>query len=123
MIVKGTMDPNKLVEYLHKNTKKHVEIVPQKKDEKKDNKKEGDKKEGGQKGGEKKDGGEEKKDGENKKGGLVKTRSVKERKLKSLFLDMPLGMFILLSFSVMKTQMLALSCKHVVLGRSHSLGS
>lgn len=67
--VKGTMDPNKLVEYLHRKTRKHVEIVPQKKDDKKDDKKEGDKKEGGKKGGEKKDGGEEKKDGENKKGG------------------------------------------------------
>lgn len=69
--VKGTMDPNKLVDYLHRKTRKHVEIVPQKKDDKKEgDKKEGDKKEGGKKeGGEKKDGGGEKKDGENKKGG------------------------------------------------------
>jgi len=65
--VKGTMDPNKLVEHVHRKTRKHVEIVPQKKD---GDKKEGDKKDGGKKeGGEKKEGGDKKDGGENKKGG------------------------------------------------------
>ncbi|GLJ41368.1 hypothetical protein SUGI_0856180 [Cryptomeria japonica] len=66
--VKGTMDPNKLAVYLNKKTKKHVEVVPQKKEgEKKEDKKE-DKKEGNG-GGKKKDGGGDKKDEENKKKG------------------------------------------------------
>jgi hypothetical protein len=61
-------------------------------------------------GGDKKDGGGEKKDGGEKKREegmmirrvvmnpkvMVKTRRVKERKMKSLFLDMSLSMFILL---------------------------
>eukprot|EP00252_Welwitschia_mirabilis_P014005 TRINITY_DN3100_c0_g1_i2.p1 TRINITY_DN3100_c0_g1~~TRINITY_DN3100_c0_g1_i2.p1 ORF type:complete len:135 (+),score=32.13 TRINITY_DN3100_c0_g1_i2:733-1137(+) len=54
--VKGTMDPNKLANYLHRKTRKHVEIVPQKK--------EGDKKDGKKDG----DSSAEKKDGDSKKG-------------------------------------------------------
>lgn len=82
--VKGTVDPNKLVEYLHRKTRKHVEIVPPKKDgdKKEGDKKEGDKKEGGKKeGGEKKEGGGDKKDGgESKKGGDNEKKGGEESK-------------------------------------------
>lgn len=100
--VKGTVDPNKLVEYLHRKTRKHVEIVPPKKDgdKKEGDKKEGGKKEGGEKkeggGGDKKDGGENKKGGDSeKKGGDESKGEGEEKKEESKKNEAPIPRYVI----------------------------
>lgn len=89
--IKGKdLDPKKVCEEVTKRSGKHAEVVPPKKEEKKDGdkkegeKKDGDKKEGEKKDGEKKDGekkdGGDKKDGEKKDGGDKKADAKKEEK-------------------------------------------
>ncbi|KAI5070392.1 hypothetical protein GOP47_0014735 [Adiantum capillus-veneris] len=77
--IKGTdLDPKKVCEEVIRRSGKHAEVVPPKKDEKKD----GDKKDGGGKkeGGEKKDGDKKEGGGENKKDGDKKDDVKKEEK-------------------------------------------